>query len=35
MKECQMCFKTMKAESGVVDLTMDETRLTTVELDTW
>ena len=30
MTECQMCFKTMKAESGVVDLSMDETRVTTV-----
>ena len=30
MTECQMCFKTMKAESGVVDLSVDGTRVTTV-----
>ena len=30
MTECQICFKTMKAESEVVDLSMDETRVTTV-----
>ena len=30
MTECQICFKTMKVESEVVDLSMDETRVTTV-----